>query len=102
MLRVSVLVTSLRVAERWRASVRELTERSRAGGAQQEVMEAVFAIAGARDAVPHLQHGDLCAQAHLWLQLLNFLQSKVSRCLRCAAVKSYGPCEQDMSAPNGE
>lgn len=85
----------------------ELTERSRAGGAPQKVMEAVLAIAGARDAVPHLQHGDLCAETHLGLQLLNFLQSKVSRCLRCTAVKSYIPCKQevlsfDISAPNEE
>lgn len=49
-------------------------------------MEAVLAVTGAGDAVPHLQHGDLCAQAHLRLQLLHFLQSRVSRRLRFTAV----------------
>lgn len=57
---------------------RGLTERRCAGGAPQEVVEAFLAITGASNAVPHLQHGDLCAQAHLGLQFLNFLQSKVT------------------------
>ena len=48
-------------------------ERRRAGGAPQKVVQAVLAVAGAGDTVPHLQHGDLCAEAHLGLQLLNFL-----------------------------
>lgn len=77
----------------------ELTERSRAGGAPQEVVEAVLDVTGACDAVPHLQHGDLCTEAHLGLQLLHFLQSEVSRCLRGTAVGSYIPYKQQVLVP---
>lgn len=83
--------------------MRELTEGSRAGGAPKKVVEAVLAVAGAGDAIPHLQHGDLRAEAHLRLQLLHFLQRKVSRCLRHTAVGSYVPYKQHcISAQNGE
>lgn len=39
-------------------------------------MQAVLTVAGAGDAVPHLQHGDLCAEAELVLQLFGFLKAK--------------------------
>jgi hypothetical protein len=62
------------------------------------VVQAVLAVAGAGDTVPHLQHGDLCAEAHLGLQLLNFLQSRVPRCLTFTAVQAYIPSKQQAAS----